>query len=355
MRADGPRPNILLDNLLVENSASVVLVSGAETILPGNPDTYLTPFGIKMCLDGILQLLDQVIFGTGFGKKKNTGSTSGPITIQYWAMRRRYTSFNGTGSYVTGLLDPAPAKSTTILDGSGKFFERSKPQYESNTANSFIIATKHGVDGRGTRCQTGAINRLLQSAAGAPFFFPAGVYLVEGTIHIPVGSIIVGEGWSQIMGAGSLQMKKILKSWSSRLSHGNHPATNLGFRVGKKGGAGSVEISDMLLTVKGATVGAILMEWNIHESTQGSGNTPVQILAILPRKLLFLPDNIAGMWDSHFRVGGAVGSDLQLSDCPKLTDFVNLKAASMLLHLTSKSCGYFEKVSTYTFPTSLRA
>lgn len=118
-------------------------------------------------------------------------------------MGRRYTSFNGTGSYVTGPLDPVPSKSPNLLDGSGKFFERSKPQYETKTASSFIIATKHGVDGSGTRCQTNAINRLLQSAVGKPVFFPAGVYLVEGTIHIPVGSIIVGEGWSQIMGAGS--------------------------------------------------------------------------------------------------------------------------------------------------------
>lgn len=63
------------------------------------------------------------------------------------------------------------------------------------------------------------------------------------------------------------------------------PRTNLGFRVGKKGDVGSVEISDMLFTVKGATAGAILMEWNIHESTQGSGNIPDQILATLPRML----------------------------------------------------------------------
>ena len=118
-------------------------------------------------------------------------------------MGRRYTLLNGSGNYVTGSLDPVPVKSPKLLDGSGKFFERSKPQYESTTASSFIIATKHGVDSSGTRCQVDAINRLLQTAAGAPVFFPAGVYLVEGTIHIPVGSIIIGEGWSQIMGAGS--------------------------------------------------------------------------------------------------------------------------------------------------------
>lgn len=78
---------------------------------------------------------------------------------------------------------------------------------------------------------------------------------------------------------------------------------------------------------------------------------PAQSLAILPRlhfflSFLFSPDNIAGIWDSHFRVGGAVGSDLRLSDCPKLTGSVNAKckAASMLLHLTSESSGYFENV-----------
>jgi hypothetical protein len=37
LRAGGPYPNIVLDNLLVENSASIVLVSGGETILPGRP------------------------------------------------------------------------------------------------------------------------------------------------------------------------------------------------------------------------------------------------------------------------------------------------------------------------------
>ncbi len=49
--------------------------------------------------------------------------------------------------------------------------------------------------------------------------------------------------------------------------------------VGNPGDSGIVEISDLLFTVQGATQGAILVEWNVHESTQGS----------------------AGMWDCHFR------------------------------------------------------
>ena len=50
-------------------------------------------------------------------------------------------------------------------------------------------------------------------------------------------------------------------------------------------------------------------------------------------------------WDSHFRVGGATGTDLQLADCPTgagVND--NCIAASMLLHVTQTASGYFENV-----------
>ncbi|KAH8896104.1 hypothetical protein GQ53DRAFT_819250 [Thozetella sp. PMI_491] len=50
------------------------------------------------------------------------------------------------------------------------------------------------------------------------------------------------------------------------------------------------------------------------------------------------------MWDSHVRVGGAAGSDLQVANCPKLTGSVNPRciATSILVHVTSKASGYFE-------------
>lgn len=52
------------------------------------------------------------------------------------------------------------------------------------------------------------------------------------------------------------------------------------------------------------------------------------------------------MWDSHFRVGGASGTDLQLADCPAGATSVNTdcKAASLLLHVTSQASGYFENI-----------
>lgn len=52
------------------------------------------------------------------------------------------------------------------------------------------------------------------------------------------------------------------------------------------------------------------------------------------------------MWDSHFRVGGAEGTGLQLADCPSGASSVNedCMAASMLMHVTSSASGYFENV-----------
>ncbi|KAF3389749.1 Glucan 1,3-beta-glucosidase [Talaromyces pinophilus] len=234
---------VVLDNLLVENSASVVLISGGDTIF-------------------------------------------------------------------AGLISPSPDKPASLLNSTGDIFERSRPQYESYSASDFIIATANSISNDATGDQTTAINKLLAASVGKPVFFPAGIYLVEGTVFIPSGSIIVGEGWSQIMGTGPY--------------FADEQDPQVMVQVGSAGDVGTVEISDMLFTVKGATAGAILMEWNIYADGAGT----------------------AGMWDSHFRVGGAYGTDLQMQDCPKSAESINkdCMAASMLLHLTSTSSGYFENV-----------
>lgn len=46
--------------------------------------------------------------------------------------------------------------------------------------------------------------------------------------------------------------------------------------------------------------------------------------------------------DTHIRVGGAIGSGLQKTECPKLTGSIdrNCIAASLLMHLTPKSSAY---------------
>lgn len=51
------------------------------------------------------------------------------------------------------------------------------------------------------------------------------------------------------------------------------------------------------------------------------------------------------MWDTHIRVGGALGSKLDESTCPKLAGLNKACiAASLMFHVTSESSGYFENV-----------
>ena len=95
-------------------------------------------------------------------------------------------------------------------------------------------------------------------------------------------------------------------------------------RVGKPGDVGTVEIQDLIFTTQGATAGVVLMEWNMAASSAGA----------------------VAMWDSHFRVGGALGSQLQAAHCPKLSGSINNNciAGSMLLHVTKTSSAYLENV-----------
>jgi hypothetical protein len=109
-------------------------------------------------------------------------------------------SLDGTCRYQTSLLSPAPNKPQALLNSSGNYFQRSRPQYENNPG--FIVATAHGVSNDGTGDQSGSINALLAAHVGTPIFFPAGIYQVQKTVFVPVNSIIVGEGWSQIMAEG---------------------------------------------------------------------------------------------------------------------------------------------------------
>lgn len=51
------------------------------------------------------------------------------------------------------------------------------------------------------------------------------------------------------------------------------------------------------------------------------------------------------MWDTHVRVGGAQGSDLDLATCPKLSGLNDrCICASLLFHVTKQASGYFENV-----------
>ena len=235
------------------------------------------------------------------------------MTITNWALGYQYTSLNATQpTFTYGDISPSPSKPAMLLDGNGNYFTRSRPQYETLGAGSLVNILDHGVVNDGTGDQTNAINSVLSGNVGSVIYFPAGVYAVQGTVNVPVGSKITGELWPQIMATGSY------------FEDENSPKVMV--QVGNEGDSGDLEISGMLFTVQGPTAGCILMEWNVHEGSQGS----------------------AAMWDSHFRVGGSAGSRLTLDECPSGSVNDQCKAAAMHLHITKQSSGYFENNWVWT-------
>jgi hypothetical protein len=110
----------------------------------------------------------------------------------------------------------------------------------------------------------------------------------------------------------------------------------------------------MLFTSIGALPGLVLAEWNVQAESPGS----------------------VGIWDAHFRVGGAYGTrkcsleshvlvlcvhertrltlcgfmreELQVAQCSNVPSIpAGCVAASMMLHITPESNGYFENVRAW--------
>jgi glucan 1,3-beta-glucosidase len=120
---------------------------------------------------------------------------------------------------------------------------------------------------------------------------------------------MTGQVWSQLVASGSY------------FADAQTPQVML--RIGEPNDVGTVEISDILFTSVGALPGLVMVEWNVQAETQGS----------------------VGMWDTHFRVGGAIGTELQVAQCPPQTNIpTGCIAADMMLHLTPNSNGYFENM-----------
>ncbi|KAH7173068.1 pectate lyase superfamily protein-domain-containing protein [Fusarium sp. MPI-SDFR-AT-0072] len=176
---------------------------------------------------------------------------------------RRVTSANGTTAFHNSANLDSLVRNLSLITGAySQFFTRRRPK-------------AYGAKGDGQTDNTAVLNHLFYAAANisAVVYIPFGVYIIKDTLDIPVGV---------------------------------------------------VEIQNIIDTIKGVTAGAVIMEWNVHESGQGS----------------------AGLWDTHFRVGGAAGTDLTVKDYPKVSGKVNKNwiTVSLILYLTSDSSGYFKKV-----------
>lgn len=236
---------------------------------------------------------------------------AGNTKIASYVQGKQYLAANA-GTAVQGLAT-AVTKPAVLLNSAGKVFTRSKPQYETLAESAFISVKASGCKGDGTTDDTACIQAVFDSASTSDVvYFDHGAYVVTSTVKVPKNIRITGEIWPLIMAGGS-----------STFSDMSNPQPV--FQVGQVGDVGSVEISDLMFETLGPQPGAIMMEWNVAESSQGS----------------------AGMWDVHFRIGGSAGTELQSDKCsknPTVTAPANAscEGAFMLLHVTEKATIYLE-------------
>ncbi|KAL2004769.1 hypothetical protein VTN00DRAFT_3297 [Thermoascus crustaceus] len=231
------------------------------------------------------------------------------VLVDNWGFGR-VTGESGTGEFVNAAAIPVMNRTASLLSPDlayvkPNFFNRRRPKYADIGASQIINVKTAGARGDGTTDDTTALNTIFSAAANmsAIVYVAFGIYLVTDTVKIPVGSRIIGQAWSQIMGKGP------------KFQDQTFPRPVV--QVGRLGDVGVIEIQDMMFTVSGATAGAVLVEWNVQESSQGLS----------------------------FPCRGAIGSDLQSSNCPKQGGInMNCIAASMLLHLTRTSSAYMENV-----------
>lgn len=185
--------------------------------------------------------------------------TQAYMLIDSWGFGKIVSAGSSTGTFQNGNSIPAANRTQALLlPSSNAFFTRRLPTYQDIAASEMINIKSQGAKGDGVTDDAALINQVLAAAANASrvVFFPFGVYLVSDTVRIPTGSRIVGQAWSQIMATGS------------NFQDASRPRVVV--KIGNAGESGVIEISDMMITVSGPTAGAVLMEWNVHESIQGS-------------------------------------------------------------------------------------
>ncbi|KAL2831101.1 pectate lyase superfamily protein-domain-containing protein [Aspergillus cavernicola] len=284
-------------------SLTVVDSSGSELrtfVVSGNSDNA----GNSIILENIQNSGVTVSLG---GKAVLNGSV-----LDTWVRGDLYTAGNAKMQRVNGQTVTTP-RSPALLTG-GKYFIKSPPTYQEYSVDQVLNIKKvqgRPVYGDGATDDTQNINGILAENADCKvIYFPAGTYMVTDTIFVPVGKRIVGDSYaSSISGVGS--------------KFQDQAAVRPMVKFGYPGDVGVMQVSDMIFTVGDILPGCKIVEVNI------AGTTPGDV----------------GFWNTHIRIGGAVGSKVE-SQCTAGPE--KCKAAWAAIHLTSLSSAYIENMWGWT-------
>ncbi|KAE9406708.1 pectin lyase-like protein [Gymnopus androsaceus JB14] len=191
--------------------------------------------------------------------------------------------------------------SASLLDSNGRIVSKGCPQYEDYSLDQIVSAKDHGAKGDGKTDDTQALQTLFNEVQNL------------NSTQKQCGSHIYAFLWGK-PGQQSLQQDPTFQTPIN---------PQVAVRVGEKGSKGVVEISDILFSTKGPVPGAIMVEWNVGDPEDAPAS--------------------AGLWDTHFRIGGAAGTEMELGECPAKSD--NVKACTaifMCLHITEFATAYLE-------------
>lgn len=280
-------------------------------ILTSHDKTSLPPAAGSLIMENVqLNKVPVAIQGPNGTRLGNTSYISG------WVEGHTYTP-NGPNNVLKQLA--ANVRPASLLQSDGKYYERSKPQYEDKTTSDFLSARDAGATGDGKTDDTTALQNAIYyaNAQGKILYLDHGDYLVSSTIYIPAGSQIVGETFSVILSYGPF------------FDDMNNPQPVV--KIGQTGEQGSIEWSDCIVSTQGRQRGAILFQYNLVSPA----STP------------------SGLWDVHARIGGFAGSNLLLADCPTTPNTTvtssnlntNCISGFLTMHITKGSSGlYLENV-----------
>jgi hypothetical protein len=163
---------------------------------------------------------------------------------------------------MNGVTIPVMNRTESLLAPTGhfkpNFFTRRRPTYYDIGRSQVLDVKALGAKGDGVTDDTAALNSVfhLASNLSSIVYIPHGVYIITDTLKVPVGTRVIGQAWPQIMAAGA--------------KFENEAKPHVAVQVGQEGDVGIIEIQDLMFTVRGKTAGAVIVEWNVHESVQGS-------------------------------------------------------------------------------------
>ncbi|KAJ2895831.1 hypothetical protein MKZ38_006153 [Zalerion maritima] len=249
---------------VTQGARSLVLT---DSIIPNTEDGIVTSLLAENSTSfllqnvGVFNVHDAAIDSTGDAAQVLIPGATEKL-VDNWGSGR-VNNATGETSFINGADLPTMSRAEVLLGNAydntqANFFTPRRPNYYNIPASNVMSIKEYSATGHGETGDEPALNSILTAAANTSsvVYFPFGIHVVKDTPQIPIGSRIIGQAWSQIMGKGA--------------KFGDEMAPRPVVRVELPGEVGIIETQDMLFTVSGPTAGAIVVKWNAKEQSQGS-------------------------------------------------------------------------------------